>query len=153
MSRLAATSAIAAVAALATGCSGAVIATQVLPAALGGVALAGSESRDPFITYAPDATVPRDPGLDELQARVQRAECGDAAAQYWLASAMRNNFNASPDKVAIYQWYRLADLGGYGPAGGELSLMAASMSAEEIAEGEKRAVGWQPVARDCPARS
>jgi TPR repeat protein len=132
------------------GCAGAVVALQAIPVAIGGVAAANAEDRSPFRTQIQNPQPWTDRDLAMLDAHIRRAECGNAESQYWLGSALKNDFNATPDNVEIYKWYRLAEMKGFAPATEELTALDATMSESAIAEARARAREWQPTTEDCP---
>ncbi len=133
------------------GCVAAIVAMQAVPAAIGGVAMANAEDVSPFRNKIPKPQQPRtDKELAMLDTHLRLAGCGNAESQYWLGSALKNDFNATPDYVEIYKWYRLAELGKFTPATEELATLDTTMPAPEIAEARARASGWQPETEDCP---
>ena len=136
---------------LLNGCTAAIIAAQVVPTVVGGIAIAGAQPRSPF-RMGGGATAPdTDPDLSALNARIRQAECGDAPSQYWLASALQNGFNTTPNDIEIYKWYRLAELGKFVPASAQLAALAATMSTSEIAQARARAQVWQASNQGCAA--
>jgi len=132
------------------GCAGAVMAIQAVPMAVSAVAIANTEDRSPFPTRVANPQVRNDEALVALDAHIRRAECGSAESQYWLGSALKNDFNATPDNVEIYKWYRLAEMGGFASATEELTVLDSTMPESEIAEARTRAREWQPTTEDCP---
>ena len=130
------------------GCAGAIVA-QAFPFAMGGLAMANVESSSPFTTYVPNARPRTQEELAALDRHIRQAECGDAPSQYWLAGALHNDFNTSPNTVEVYKWYRLAELGGYAPATQALGTLTDSMSDAEIADARARADRWQGTSEGC----
>ena len=112
--------------------------------------MANADDRSPFRTPTPNPQLRTDNELAMLDAHIRRAECGNAESQYWLGSALKNDFNATPDNVEIYKWYRLAEMREFTPATAELTVLDATMSESEIAEAQARASEWQPTTEDCP---
>lgn len=133
------------------GCLGALAAVQAFPAVIGGVSVAGAADRDPFIEHAPVEPAGQRDGVAALDDRIRRAECGDAASQYWLAARLDNGFNAAPDYVEVYKWYRLAELGGFAAASARVAALDARRPAAEIAMARARAQAWRPATGGCPA--
>lgn len=85
--------------------------------------------RSPFKIQNMHEQAPTDAEMAALDAHIPRAECGDAESQYWLAASLQNGFNAAPDEVEIYKWYRLAELGDSEPARERLASFDATMPA------------------------
>ena len=135
------------------GCAGAVIAAQMFPAVIGVGSVAGSGDRSPFRIDIPDAAKRADKELVELDTRIHQAACGDPQSQFWLASALQNNFNEQPNHIEIYKWYRLAEAGKFAPASARLAAMNDLMSASEIAQAVARAEVWQPLSEGCSSGS
>jgi hypothetical protein len=131
------------------GCLVGMVAAQVFPAVIGGGAIFGSEDRDPFRIPVGNETLPSDIDLAMLDTQIQKADCGDAEAQYWVASALQNNFNTTPNNTEIYKWYRLAEVGRYEPATQELQALAGFMSESEITDAEQRVQEWQAITQGC----
>ncbi len=140
--RLAGAVAITLTSAALVGCP-ATAALNAVPMVVGATAISQADARSPF-----------DSGMreDELVAfdrRLRRAECGEAASQYWLATSMqRSAFDASPNNVEIYKWYLLAQAGGI-EASEEMMTLEVAMTEADIAEARARARAWQPRAEDC----
>ena len=134
---------------LLNGCLAAAIIGQVVPAAFGITSMVGAEDRSPFRIQKVNATLHSDEDMAELDLRIRQAECGDAPTQYWLASALQNGFNTTPNNVQIYKWYLLAESGNYVPAREELTALGSTMSEPEIAEARKRAQAWQATTEGC----
>ncbi|MDX1430878.1 MAG: hypothetical protein R3286_00380 [Gammaproteobacteria bacterium] len=133
------------------GCAAGVAAVAV-PAAFGGAAIAGAEDRRPFgggITYTGTGTADE---LAVLDAKIRRANCGDAESQYWLADTLDNGLNGTPNKIEIYKWYRLAEMGGIAPAAQKVTALDARMSRAEVTEAKARVSAWQPTTENCPPR-
>ena len=135
---------------LLNGCLAAAIIGQVVPAAFGITSMVGAEDRSPFRIQKVNATLHSDEDMAELDLRIRQAECGDAPSQYWLASALQNGFNTTPNNVQIYKWYLLAESGSYMPAREELIALGATMSEPEIVEARTRAQAWQAETEGCP---
>ena len=133
------------------GCPGALVAVQAIPAAMGGVAAAGSRDRSPFIEEVPQGSGGPEQDLAALGTKVRRAECGDPESQYWLAARLNNGFNAAPDYVEVYKWYRLAEMGGFSAASGRVAALDATLPETQLVEARSRAEQWQPATEDCPA--
>ena len=131
------------------GCIAGLAVMQAIPAAMGGVAIANVESRDPFVTHAPYAPPRDEAALRALDARILAAECGDPQAQYWLAGALGNGFNANPDRIEMRKWLQLAQRGGVAAATPELARLDATLSAQQIAVAQARADGWLPPLTGC----
>ena len=133
------------------GCAAALVVAQAMPSVMRGVAMAGADDVDPFrssIVYAPPRS---DKELAMLDDHILRAECGEPASQFWLGSALSNGFNATPDEVEVYKWFRLAEQGGFAGASEEIVLLSASLSEAEIAQAQARAQAWQARTEGCPA--
>jgi hypothetical protein len=135
------------------GCAGAMVAAQVVPAAMGTVAMTNVAHRDPFVQYAPGAPSISDQQLTELDERVIRAECGDPESQFWLATTLKSNRYTAPDNIEIYKWYRLAEMGAFTPATEQLAALDAAMSGPDITQARTRASAWQPATEGCPGGS
>ena len=136
---------------LLSGCLGATIAAQVAPTVLGLTSMANAEDRSPFAIQKVNSQLSGEDDLAKLDVQIRLAECGNPPSQYWLASALQNGFNTTPNSVEIYKWYLLAELGSYAPAGEELSALDATMSAPDIAEARARAGAWQASTEGCEA--
>ena len=134
---------------LLNGCLVAAIVGQVVPAAFGITSLVGAEDRSPFRIQKVNATLHTDEDMAELDLHIRQAGCGDAPSQFWLASALQNGFNTTPNNVEIYKWYLLAESGGYVPAREELTALGSTMSESEIAEAGVRAQAWQATTEGC----
>lgn len=134
------------------GCLPAIAAAQVAPFAAAGLAVNGAEEHSPFQSYLPHTAPSPDDDLATIDARIRRAECGEAESQYWLAAHLNNNFNSTPDNVEIYMWYRLSEMGGYRPASDKLSALGDAMSVSQISQARARARAWHPAIEDCPSR-
>jgi TPR repeat protein len=134
------------------GCLAGLIVAQAVPAAMGGVAMANTENRSPFVTRMPNQPARTDAELAALDAQLLAAACGDANAQFWLGSALHNGFNTSPDPIEIYKWYRLAQHGGVGAATPELERLAAGMSEAQIAQAKLRVSQWRVREEGCAPR-
>lgn len=132
------------------GCSAGVIALNAIPTTMNLVSVMGSDNRDPFEPRKPDLRPPADGELTRFGTQIERAECGDAAAQFWLASQLQNNFNAAPDRVEIYKWYQLARIGKHPAAGVELTALGATMSEPDVARAQSLASEWRPRTEGCP---
>ena len=137
---------------LLSGCAGVAVA-QAANVAFGGAILAGAEERSPFVSYGPGLSARTEGEMQALDAHLLRAECGEPESQFWLGSALRNDFNAAPNRVEIYKWYRLAEMGRYAPAGDEVKAVAASMSESQVEEARARVQAWKPRVEGCPTRS
>ena len=85
---------------------------------------------------------PRQPRIAALGATHLRAECGDAEAQFQLASALSDDSASIPNRVEIYKWYRLSELGDYEPASDRLDGLLVAMTPGEVAEGQDLVRGW-----------
>ena len=131
------------------GCAGAMIAAQVFPTVVGGISMAGARDRSPFRIDIPSATPRTDKDLAELDAQIRQAECGDAKSQFWLASALQNDFNTTPNSIEIYKWYRLAEMRKFAPATAQLAALDATMSEADIAQARGRALAWQAMTESC----
>jgi len=136
------------------GCVAALAAAQAVPAAIGLGSIAGADDRNPFRHRMPSAhgasSARAGNGFAELDRRLQLAECGDAASQYWVASAMDNSFNASPDRVEIYKWYKLAQLARHAEASVRVAALDATMAEHEILAARERVADWRPRTQGCP---
>jgi hypothetical protein len=113
--------------------------------------MANADNRDPFLTRAPYAPPRTDADLAALDAHLLAAHCGDARSQFWLASALGNEFNAHPDRIEIHKWLRLAEHGGIAEATPQRESLDASLTPVQIAEAERRVREWRPRAEGCPA--
>ena len=133
------------------GCAAGIIAAQAIPTAIGAISIAGAEDRSPFRIQMPAPKPATDKDLAVLDANIRQAECGDAQSQYWLASALQNGFNTTPNSIEIYKWYRLAEIGEFAPASERLRSLDAKMSASEIAEARRRAQIWRAATEGCDA--
>ena len=140
---------------LLNGCAPAILAVQAVPAVIGAASIANAENRDPF-----GPRIPTPPPSDEdednftkLSRYLQRAECGDPEAQYWVAASLNDEFNASPNKAEIYKWYYLAKAGGVAPAILEIDALDSSLPRTDIVEGRRRAREWRPVTEGCVTES
>jgi hypothetical protein len=149
-----ATLAILATAPFLTGCpAAAVMVVQAVPGVIGLGAVAGSENRSPFHHRMPDSYArPRDE-MAQLDATIQRAECGDPESQFRLATTLRNGMNTAPNNIEIYKWYRLAQDGGYVAAGDELANLETTMSGTDVARARALASDWRPSAEGCTTQS
>jgi hypothetical protein len=131
-------------------CVAGMAAVQAIPAAVGVIAVANAEDRSPFRSQKPNLHPPAVDELAQLDAQIRRAECGDAEAQYLLASTLKDNAYTTPNAVEIYKWYRLAQMGEFAPATDELTALDATMSEPDIAKARMRAREWQPMTEGCP---
>ena len=131
------------------GCAGAMIAAHALPTVFGGISIAGAEDRSPFRIKMPDSKRRTDNELATLDEQIRLAGCGDAKSQFWLASALKNDFNTSPNSIEIYKWFRLAEIGEYAPASAELVALDQTLSEVEIGEAKSRARAWKPTGQGC----
>ena len=138
---------------LLSGCVGAAIAVQVVPAAMGTVAIAGADDRSPFRIQKPSGPRRTDEEMAALDAHLLRAECGNADSQFWLASALQNGFNANPNQVEVYKWYLLAEMGGSVEAREKLAALDAAMPAPERAQAAQAVRAWKPRTEGCPTAS
>ena len=132
---------------LVQGCAAA--AAQVLPALLGRIAIGDVDDRDPFRITRGDTAPGANLSLADLDVMIQQAECGDAQSQYWVASAIQNNFNTTPNNVEIYKWYKLSDMGHYAPASTKLAALNATISEAEISQASSLARQWRPKTEGC----
>ena len=137
-------------ASLLSGCGAGVVAVQAAQATFGGVMLANAEDRSPFVSYGPSAAGRTERELEVLNSHLLRAECGESESQFWLGSALRNDFNAAANRVEIYKWYLLAERGGYAPAGDELKAIAGSMSQQQVGQARARVQAFKPRVEGCP---
>jgi hypothetical protein len=133
------------------GCLPGLLVVQAVPGVMGSVAMANADNRDPFVTRAPYAPPRTDAELAAIDAHLLAAHCGDARSQYWLASALGNEFNTSPDRIEIYKWLRLAEGGGIAAATPQRERLDASLTPLQIAEADRRVRQWRPRAEGCPA--
>ena len=131
------------------GCTAAMIVSNAFPAIIGGGAVLGAEDRSPFRIPVDNLRPQNEVDLAVLDAKIQKAECGDAQSQYWLASVLQNNFNTTPNKVEIYKWYRLAESGRYDPATEKLRILAETMPEADITQAQQRAQAWQVNTEGC----
>ena len=115
--------------------------------------MANLPERSPFAGGVQYVGPQSDDELEALSANLQRAECGDPAAQYWVASKLRNDFNSRPDWVAIYKWYTLATEKDYAPAAHALKALDQELPDDQIELGRDRASDWQPRKAGCAAQS
>jgi hypothetical protein len=79
------------------------------------------------------------------------ADRGDARAQYNLGVLYAEGVGGQPDNVSAHMWFNLAaahfpesDADSRAAAASERDLVAAKMTADQIAEARKRALEWQP---------
>ncbi|MFT5171901.1 MAG: hypothetical protein ACI8W7_000065 [Gammaproteobacteria bacterium] len=135
------------------GCAGAVLAAQIFPTIIGVGSVAGSGDRSPFRIDIPAAEKRADYKLAELDKQLHQAACGDPQSQFWLASALQNNFNTEPNSIEIYKWYRLAEIGKFAPATARLAALNDTMSVSEIAQAAARAEVWRPLTEGCSVGS
>jgi hypothetical protein len=131
------------------GCAGAVLAAQIFPTIIGVGSVAGSGDRSPFRIDIPAAEQRSNEDLAELDMKIQQAECGNAQSQFWLASALQNEFNTAPNSIEIYKWYRLAEIGLFAPATEKLAALHNTMSEAELSQAMARAQAWQPATEGC----
>ena len=71
------------------------------------------------------------------------AEQGNTFAQYNLGNAYVSGSGISPDSTEGYKWLFLAQSQGYSEAAAPLADLKAKMTADQIAEAERRAKLWQ----------
>jgi TPR repeat protein len=135
------------------GCLGAMAAVQAFPAIIGGVSVAGSGDRSPFIKHAPSGSADAEDDVAALGNKIRRAECGDPQSQYWLAARLDNGFNADPNYVEVYKWYRLAELGGFNAASERVAALDATLPETQVLEARALAGRWQPATENCPELS
>lgn len=131
------------------GCA-AGMAVQAVPAVMGAAAMANADDVSPFRSHVRAPQPDSDTDLAMLDAQIRRAECGDAESQYWLAHRLENTYNATPNTVEIYMWYRLAEIGGMEAATAELAALDARMSNRDVATARRRASDWRPAPESCP---
>ena len=131
------------------GCTAGLIAAQAMPAAMGSVAMAASDDRSPFRSHDPYLLAPGEDDIATVTARIRLAECGDARSQYWLASRLGNDFNKAPDRVQIYKWFLLSEMGEYAPAGARRAALEVSMSEDDVEQARVLAAAWQPATENC----
>lgn len=148
--RLATWIAIALLAPVLQGCTAGVVALNAIPATMNVVSVMSADNRDPFEPRKPDLRPPADGEITRFGTRIERAECGDAAAQFWLASQLQNSFNAAPDQVEIYKWYQLARLRGHAEAGEKVAALDTTMREQEVARAQSLATEWRPRTQGCP---
>ena len=141
------TAAIALISPLLHGCAAVLVAAQVIPGGIGMLSAANAEDVDPWRRYP--SLVPAAEDLATVTVRIQRAECGDAQSQYWLASTLDDEVNTTPNYVEIYKWYRLAHIGGISLTSAELSALEAQMSEADIAKAQALAAEWRPATEGC----
>ena len=135
------------------GCLPAMIVGQVAPVVFGGVAMANVDDRSPFKIHKPNAKPAIETDLAKLDAQIRQAECGDPQSQFWVASALQNGFNSTPNSIEIYKWYRLAEIGNYSRASKELEALDATMSESEISAARDRVQAWRPATEGCSVSS
>jgi TPR repeat protein len=74
------------------------------------------------------------------------ADQGDSAAQYYLGRFYENGQRGLPtDRIEAFKWLTLAAQRGSNRATGELSKLEKQMTADELAEGKKRATEWRSI--------
>lgn len=87
-------------------------------------------------------------GEDRWTWLCQAANAGHAAAQAqagWAAEADYYTDGTVPtDLTEAYKWYRLALLNGEISAAADMDRLEASLTAEQVAEAERRASDWRP---------
>lgn len=88
--------------------------------------------------------VPRDPTRAAGWYR-RAAELGDAVGQLNIGDLLSRGVGVPRDRVKGYMWLGLAAAQGRTWAADRQKEIAASMSASEIAEAEKRLQAWQPT--------
>ncbi|MDP6473358.1 MAG: hypothetical protein QF894_00465 [Alphaproteobacteria bacterium] len=117
----------------------------------------GSTSDAMHVTYGPDGKVTRAETARQLRQRDERqdmadlqakAQCGDARAQFKLGSQYWTGSGVTKDFARSYFWYGVANAGGVGAAPSDMPNLSKRLSAEQIAETERRIAEWQP--EDCP---
>ena len=72
-----------------------------------------------------------------------RAENGEAEAQYSLGLMYSTGQRVDRDYITAHKWFNLAALNGSGSARLEREELSVIMSAEEIAEAQRRAREWK----------
>lgn len=132
------------------GCLAAMAAVQAFPAVIGGMSAASASDRDPFIQQAPPDSSGSEDGVAAMGRKVRRAECGDPQSQYWLAARLDNGFNAAPNYVEVYKWYRLAEKGGFSAASKRVAALDATLPETQVMEARAMAEDWQPATESCP---
>ena len=135
------------------GCAGAALAAQIFPTIIGVGSVAGSGDRSPFRIDIPAAGKRSDNELVELDTQIHQAACGNPQSQFWLAAALQNGFNTTPNKIEIYKWYRLAEIGKFAPASAKLAALHDTMSEPDIAQAMARAEAWQALTEGCSVGS
>jgi len=131
------------------GCVTPLMAVQAVPAVMTATSMATTAHQSPFVERAPSGPTSTDPQTVASNAQLRRAQCGDAQAQFQVASALSNDGSSIPNRVEIYKWYRLAELGNYEPASNELDGLLVAMTPSKVAEGQARVRGWQPSTEGC----
>ena len=76
---------------------------------------------------------------------------GDAEARFNIGWMYKDGLGVKQDYVQTYLWFSLAVAAGEKSAVKELDLIAAEMTSEQIAEGERLAAEWKPSAPPAPA--
>jgi hypothetical protein len=76
------------------------------------------------------------------------ARLGEARSQRALGLMLRDGHGVLQDFVAAHMWLNLAASQGEGDAARERDVLARRMSAEQVAEAQKRALSFKPSARE-----
>ena len=147
--RLASVLVIISMAILLPGCTAGIIAMQAIPAVIGGGAIAGARDRSPFEIPVGPIKSEESMNLAMLDEHIRKADCGDALSQFQLGMALENQFNNSPNLVAIYSWYWLAEMGGIELAMDKRKAITLKMSALQVLEAKSQAQSWRANSDGC----
>lgn len=131
-------------------CTAGLLAAGAVPAVIDLVAIGGAEEQSPWQGHNPSFRPMVDENLAALDARILQAECGDAESQFWLASALKNNLDTTPNYVETYKWFRLAQIGEFEPATEQLTTLDVTMSKSDITKARALSREWHPKTEGCP---
>ncbi len=84
---------------------------------------------------------------DFFRLTLERASCGDPAAQYWAGFDNQYSIALEGDPVTAHMWYALAAGQGHPTARRAMSRLSEGMTPGQITEARARAERWSPA--DC----